>query len=343
MPGSKRVIAIIPFLMCLISICSVVLFSSPGIAMQGRTATFPSQSLAAIASETPTAAPTAAVVPTMVIITPTTAVDSGILSVVAGGIIGIVGAVAGSLTSYWLEDRRQKRHKRMNDIREALEWARKGRKESLRRADLQKADLRGADLEGADLAYADLRRANLTGANLKRANLHRADLRGANLAGASLLQANLEEAKAWGANLAGCDLFSARHLPLTNPPVRSLKNFLRRSLMKYWHIWESCFRCLDSRFERCRRRWLILFGKTDILVELALAKYGLEMLRDRETEVTTSRVVRMFLSNLLMIALAIALVSFRDAWVTAIVIVITGIPALNMLLVATWRDHPSMK
>jgi len=143
---------------------------------------------------------------------------------IGGGLIGI----AASLTMHWLEAKREQRReaKRLQrkDYQTALEWAKKGRKDSLRGAHLKGADLIEVDLAGADLRNADLQRAylvltnlqeailvlaNLQEAVLVRANLQRAYLGFANLQRAILVDANLQGAWLRGANLQGAWLVGA--------------------------------------------------------------------------------------------------------------------------------------
>ena len=143
---------------------------------------------------------------------------------IGGGLIGI----AASLVMHWLEAKREQRReaKRLQrkDYQTALEWARKGRKDSLRGAHLKGADLIEVDLAGADLRNADLQRAYLVLTNLReailvlanlqeavlvRANLQRAYLGFANLQRAILVDANLQGAWLRGANLQGAWLVGA--------------------------------------------------------------------------------------------------------------------------------------
>ncbi len=97
-----------------------------------------------------------------------------------------------------------------------LQWAARGRHDSLQRINLAGADLRGVDLgaaaqgdKGADLSHSTLRSANLLRANLRGANLQGADLRRANLRGANLLAANLSGSDLRNADLTGADLRDA--------------------------------------------------------------------------------------------------------------------------------------
>lgn len=316
----RIVIAVALFLIFLLSIIgAVILFVYPGMAVRKQVATSPLPSPTTIAYKTPTPISIATVVPTKAITGATVSIDSGLLSVLVGGVIGIVGAVAGSLASYWLESKREERRRRMNDLREALEWAQKGRKDSLRRADLYRADLRGADLAGADLAFANLRHADLIEVNLQQADLHGADLRGANLSRARLIGANLEGAKAWGANLRGSDLIHARHLPQTSRPSGRFKRSwqsLLSILVRYWRFWES---------------HRLSGGNRDAVLD-RLAEYeGLA------AKVSPIWVLTMLLSNFLLVAVAVALIVSRGAWLMALVVII-GVVILNILL-PTWRSR----
>lgn len=134
-----------------------------------------------------------------------------LLLLLGGGLIGLVT----SLVMYWLEGKREHRKQQLEEEKEltrlklrdyerALNWAREGRKGSLRGARLPGMDLSGIDLNGADLQGANLRRANLLVAGLQGANLAGADLQGAILA-----CANLQNAHLGAANLAGADLEGA--------------------------------------------------------------------------------------------------------------------------------------
>ncbi len=111
----------------------------------------------------------------------------------------------------------------------ALDWVKRGRKDSLARFDLSDAnlpiaylngaDLREANLEGAvltlanlaktDLRMGKLQRVNLEEADLTEADLRKADLSGANLRGANLSKANLSKAVLGGADFGKANLSEA--------------------------------------------------------------------------------------------------------------------------------------
>ena len=135
-----------------------------------------------------------------------------LLSFIAGASAAILGGVIGGFVQGWawyrFELKRAAREKKNRWTEIALEWAAKGRQESLRHVNLEGADLRAVDLgpgkktdKGADLSYANLR-----DAYLKEAILKCADLRGADLRGAKLRGANLEDAVLNSADLRGADL-----------------------------------------------------------------------------------------------------------------------------------------
>jgi len=139
-----------------------------------------------------------------------------LLGIIIGAGAAILGGVIGGFVQgvawYRFELRRAAREEKKRWIEIALEWAAKGRRESLLRVDLEGADLRGIDLtpgegqeRGADLSYANLSGVNLCYAQLAKANLSGADLREANLGLATLTGAILS-----GADLRGALLGYAR-------------------------------------------------------------------------------------------------------------------------------------
>lgn len=143
--------------------------------------------------------------------------DNDLPSVMLGAVAAILGGILGGwiqgLAWYYFERKRASAEKRERWVETALEWAVRGRQDSLRRADLESADLRGVDLGATgekdvavDISFGNLRRANLSRASLIRADLVgtclvEASLESANLKGAKLLEADLQNAFLVGANL----------------------------------------------------------------------------------------------------------------------------------------------
>ncbi len=92
--------------------------------------------------------------------------DLDLFSITLGAAAAIAGGIIGGLVQgwswYYFERKRAVAEKRERWVETALEWATRGRQDSLRRADLEGADLRGADLgairedgRGADLRVCE--------------------------------------------------------------------------------------------------------------------------------------------------------------------------------------------
>jgi uncharacterized protein YjbI with pentapeptide repeats len=135
--------------------------------------------------------------------------------ILIGAVLAALGGVIGGWVQGWVwfryEQKRAAAEKRVSWREAALDWAARGRKDSLRWADLSGADLTGVDLgpgegvdHGADLSFADLSRAYFFSADLRGVDMIRAKLQEA-----ILVAANLQGAALWHVDLRGGDLRSA--------------------------------------------------------------------------------------------------------------------------------------
>lgn len=131
---------------------------------------------------------------------------AALLGAVLGGGCAILGGVVGGWvqgrTWYHYDRKRMVEEDRKRWERTALEWAAKGRVDTLRRANLAGARLDTVDLSrGFGHLVGHEVSADLLGSDLRGANLRNADLRGAILVGVDVAGADLRGAKLQGANL----------------------------------------------------------------------------------------------------------------------------------------------
>lgn len=132
---------------------------------------------------------------------------------VLGWLLGLVSSITAGLVMFWLEGKREIRTERLKqrreDTRRARNWAKAGKKESLRGFDLAGANLSGKDLSGADLEDTDFEGARMWATNLSGANLIGASFRRAVMKGVLFNKANLHSADFTGAVVIESDFTGA--------------------------------------------------------------------------------------------------------------------------------------
>lgn len=148
-------------------------------------------------------------------------INDQIWLLIIGGVISLVATVVTSLMMFWMEGRRTERIEQLRlrheDTRTARNWAKDGKRQSLRGFDLTGANLSGKDLEGADLEDAQLEKARLwetklRGANLIKSNFRKAELNEVDLTDTRMIGATLSGARLTRVNFSRANLSKARLL-----------------------------------------------------------------------------------------------------------------------------------
>ena len=133
---------------------------------------------------------------------------------IIGFVFGLLSSLVSGIVLFWLQGRRDIQREilrqRREDTRVARNWAKDGKKISLRGFDLAGANLSGKDFSNADLEDANFEGARMWATNFSGANLIHANFRDAEMVGAKLNSAQLHSADFTGAKLREVDFTHAK-------------------------------------------------------------------------------------------------------------------------------------